>query len=74
MLGELFAAQVRHMLAGLAGHTGPPAKLSFNGRKQFGTLLKKRVFKPGNSVSWPEFVKNVTGEELTAKYFAAEVR
>jgi peptidyl-dipeptidase A len=74
MLGELFAAQMRHVLADSVGHRGPTATLSFNGRKQFGTLLKEKVFKPGNSWPWPEFVKRVTGEELTAKYFAAEVR
>ncbi len=74
MLGELFAAQVRHMLADMVGHAGPTAKLSFNGRKQFGTLLKEKVFRPGDSKPWPEFVKDVTGEELTPRYFAAEVR
>jgi len=74
MLGELFAAQVRHVLADLAGHQGPTSKLSFNGRKEFGTLLTQRVFKPGKRWPWPVFVKEVTGEELTPKYFAAEVR
>jgi len=74
MLGELFAAQVRHVLADLAGHQGPTSKLSFNGRKEFGTLLKQRVFRPGKRWPWPQFVQEVTGEELTPKYFAAEVR
>ena len=74
MLGELFAAQVRRVLADLVGHTGPNATLSFNGRKQFGTLLKQRVFKPGKSKPWPEFVRSVTGEPLSPKHFAAEVR
>ncbi|HYW79363.1 MAG TPA: M2 family metallopeptidase [Thermoguttaceae bacterium] len=74
MLGELFAAQLRHVLAGMAEHEGPTATLSFNGRKDFGTFLKENVFAPGTSGPWPEFVKNVTGEELTARYFAAEVK
>ena len=74
MLGELFAAQVRHVLADLVGHQGPTSQLSFNGRKQFGTLLKQRVFSPGKSAPWPKFVEDVTGEELTPKYFATEVR
>lgn len=30
-LGELFAAQVRHVLADMAGHTGPTSELNFNG-------------------------------------------
>jgi peptidyl-dipeptidase A len=74
MLGELFAAQLRHMLAESVGYTGPSVKLSFNGRQQFGTLLKNRVFWPGDSLPWPEFVQHATGEELTPRYFAAEVR
>lgn len=74
MLGELFAAQVRHVLAGLVDHRGPTSKLSFNGRKQFGTFLKEKVFRPGRSLPWPELVEEVTGEKLTAKYFAAEIR
>jgi len=74
MLGELFAAQMRHVLARLAGHEGPTSTLSFNGRKQFGAFLRDKVFRPGASVSWRRFVEEVTGEPLTAKYFAEEVR
>jgi len=74
MLGELFAAQMRHSLADLAGHDGPTATLSFNGRKQFGTFLKEKVFKPGKAKPWPEFVQDVTGEEFTVKYYAEEIR
>ena len=73
MLGELFAAQLRHVLAEPAGHQGPTSELSFNGRKDFGQLLKEKVFQPGNIMPWPRFVKQATGEELTAKYYAREV-
>ncbi len=72
-LGELFAAQLRATLARIAKHEGPTSSLSFNGRKDFGEFLKEKVFKPGSSVAWPQFVKDVTGEELTARYFAAEL-
>ncbi|MBN2474503.1 MAG: M2 family metallopeptidase [Pirellulales bacterium] len=74
MLGELFAAQLRHVLAELADHRGPTSTLSFNGRKQFGAFLRREVFAPGCSLPWPRFVKQATGESLTARYFAAEVR
>lgn len=74
MLGELFAAQLRHALAGLAGHKGPTWQLRFEGRRDFGDFLRTRVFQPGNSLPWPEFVVQATGEPLTARYFAAEVR
>lgn len=62
MLGELFAAQVRHVLPDSVGQRGS------------GTFLKEKVFQPGKSWPWPQFVKNATGEELTPEYFAAEVR
>jgi len=73
MLGELFAAQLRHVFSGLAGHEGPTSELSFVGRNEFGDFLKTKVFKPGTVASWPRFVRRSTGEPLTAKYFAAEV-
>ena len=74
MLGELFASQLRQALAMLAGHDGPPSELSFNGRKDFGDFLKKKVFKPGDVMPWPKFVRRATGEALTARHFAAEVK
>jgi peptidyl-dipeptidase A len=74
MLGELFAAQLRHVLAQQAGHQGPAATLDFNGRKPFGEFLKTKVFRPGSLLPWPEFVRSVTGENLTSRYFAEEVR
>ena len=73
-LGELFAAQLRHVLADLAGHDGPTNELNFNGRKDFGKYLINKVFRPGRSMPWPEFVESATGEPLTAEYFAKEVR
>jgi peptidyl-dipeptidase A len=74
MLGELFASQLRATLAMMARHEGPPTTLSFNGRKEFGTFLTEKVFKPGMRMKWPEFVRAATGEELTARHFAREVR
>lgn len=73
-LGELFAAQLRHVLAELAGHEGPTSQLSFNGRKDFGEYLTRKVFRPGRTLPWPEFVQEATGETLTARYFADEVK
>ncbi|MHB8899913.1 MAG: M2 family metallopeptidase [Thermoguttaceae bacterium] len=73
-LGELFAAQLRHVLAGVAGHTGTGGELSFNGRKDFGEYLTRKVFRPGRTLPWPRFVEEATGEPLTARYFADEVQ
>jgi len=74
MLGELFAAQLRHSLAELADHKGPTSELSFNGRKDFGDFLEQKVFKPGARLPWPKFVRRVAGKPLSARYFAKEVK
>jgi len=74
MLGELFAAQLRHTLVKLVDHRGPASQLSFSGCKELGDFFKQKVFKPGSVRVWPKFVDRATGEPLTARYFAAEVR
>ncbi len=74
MLGELFAAQMRKTLAKMAGHQGPTSTLNFNGRKNFGEFLSKKVFFPGALLPWPEFVEKVTGKKLSPKAFAEEVK
>jgi peptidyl-dipeptidase A len=73
-LGELFAAQLRGTLIKLAKHDGPAQTLQYKGNKDFGKFFKEKIFKPGMTLPWPEFVENATGEPLTAKYFAAEVQ
>ena len=73
MLGELFAAQLRSTLRGVAGHQGPVSSLSYKGQKQFGAFFKEKIFLPSRRHPWPEFVKNATGESLNPKHFAAEL-
>jgi peptidyl-dipeptidase A len=73
-LGELFAAQMRNTLAKLSKHQGPVHTLKYTGNKEFGNYFKEKIFKPGMTLRWPEFVKQATGEPLTAKYFAEEVK
>lgn len=72
MLGELFAAMLRAQLAEVAGHKGPMSSLNFKGQTDFGKFLKDKIFQPSRKYSWPEFVQNATGGELSAAHFAAE--
>lgn len=74
ILGELFAAQLRATLVKLANHQGPAYTMDYGAHKEFGDFLKKKVFEPGMTYPWPEFVKNATGEPLTAQYFASELK
>ncbi len=63
MLGELFGAQIRKSLE----------KESAGNPKQFGQLLLDRVFKPGNSLPWEEFVEQASGEPLSVQAFVDEL-
>lgn len=73
MLGELFAAQLRSTLVKIGKHDGPAHTLDYARHKEFGEFLKEKIYQPGMKYPWPEFIKNATGENLTAKYFAAEL-
>ena len=61
MLGELFAAQLRH-------------SLGKNDNATFGKALTEKVFQPGARYPWQEFVKRATGEPLSPKAFSKELK
>jgi peptidyl-dipeptidase A len=65
MLGEVFAAQLRSAVAnrGIKGWT-----------PELGKYFAESVFKPGSLYRWAEFVEKATGEPLSAKSFAKEVK
>jgi len=73
LLGELFAAQLRHRLARAGDPPVSSTELNLAQPRQVGDYLRQHVFAPGSTWAWPEFVRRATGEPLTAKYFAAEV-
>ncbi|MDO5552721.1 MAG: M2 family metallopeptidase [Planctomycetia bacterium] len=63
MLGELFGAQLRATLRDQAGT-----------EQEFGRLLREKVFFPGDSLPWQEFVREATGKEFSAEAFAEELK
>ncbi len=71
LLGELFAAQIRHTVAEEAYDHVDPSEVTFWDNPKAGQLLKDKVFMPGNRWYWNEMIQNATGEKLTAKYFVA---
>jgi peptidyl-dipeptidase A len=71
MMGELFASQVHHTLAREVLKTAPEKAL-YNGNKEVGEFMRKRVFIPGRTLPWNELTKHATGAELNAKAFAAD--
>jgi len=74
VLGELFAAQLRGAIARELGHQGPTSTIDFVDRVEIGEFLVKKVFKPGRSIPWPEFVKEATGAALGIDAYIAEVK
>ena len=67
MLGELLASQLRGFLyrevlsgSGLAGN------------RKVGDWFRERVFAPGKLYAWNEMILKSTGEELSARHYAAE--
>jgi len=73
LLGELFGAQLRALLAEQVGGGKPFAALSFKGRADLGPTLIDKVFRPGAREPWPAFVEHATGRPLSAEAFAREV-
>lgn len=74
MLGELLAAQFRAVLVKMAKYEGPAYALDYGKHRMFGDYFKKRVFAPGATAPWPEFVQEATDESLNPKYFAEELK
>ncbi|MEW6337829.1 MAG: M2 family metallopeptidase [Acidobacteriota bacterium] len=71
-LGELFASQlhaaiVRELFPGV-----PSDSVVYVGDRRVGSFLKERVFAPGASLPWREFVVRATGEELGPRAFATQ--
>jgi peptidyl-dipeptidase A len=74
MLGELFAAQLRTTIARQVKHDGPISALSYAGRKSVGEFLRKKIFEPGMTKPWPEFVTEATGQPLSPAAYAQELK
>ena len=72
MLGELFAAQLRATLEKDEASQEQTDSYRFDG-PEVGRFFIDKVFKPGATMPWPEFVKSATGQPLDAKHFVAEL-
>jgi peptidyl-dipeptidase A len=71
-LGELAASQIMNTIVRTVEKQNAFAEISFAGKQEIGDYLKQKIFMPGASYQWNDFLKQATGEGLTAKYFAEE--
>jgi len=74
MLGEMFASQVRHAVAQNVLGLSDPNTTCFYDHPEIGAYLREKVFGPGDLYTWSEYVRRATGEPLTAKYLAADLK
>ncbi len=72
MLGELFASQIQSRIARDILHVPLDKDVSFAGNPEVGSYLIEKIFKPGATRRWDDFIESATGEPLTAKYFALQ--
>ena len=71
-LGELTASQLQHFIAKNILKQDNTKEVCFANKPEVGTYLKERVFAPGASLRWDALIQEVTGEPLSAKFFAEE--
>jgi peptidyl-dipeptidase A len=72
MLGQLFACQLHAAIARDVLHAKTPATAIYTRNPAVGQYMNAKVFAWGRTKPWNEFVRLATGEELSAKAFAAE--
>ena len=65
LLGEMFASAIQEQLA---LHTGSPALSS----EKSGQFLQKKLFFPGNRMSWSDLAAHVLGKPLSADAWIRE--
>jgi peptidyl-dipeptidase A len=71
MLGELIASQFRHHIMNRILGAGGFNECAY-GRPEVGEYFRNTVFRPGNTMPWPDHIEKTTGEVLSARHFAAQ--
>lgn len=71
-LGDLYASQLHHAIVRTLYPGEDPAKVVYVGNPKVGDYFKIKVFGPGASLPWPEFVRFSTGEELSPQAFTRQ--
>ncbi len=72
LLGEILASQLSNHIFNHVVKTHPENNFTYCNHPEIGDYLIERIFKPGRKWYWNDLIKNATGENLTAKYYAAQ--
>jgi len=71
-LGELLASQLQAYINTHVLKAGATDIVGFSRNPEIGSYLLKKVFRSGTMYQWNDMIRRATGEELTAKYYAAQ--
>jgi peptidyl-dipeptidase A len=74
MMGQLFASQVHHAIVREVFHGEDPRAVVYAGNPAVGRFLREKVFGPASTLSWNDLTRNATGEQLSAKSFAEDLK
>ena len=74
LLGALFASQLHHTLVRELFSGSDPARVVYVGHKDVGRFLQERLFAPGRTLPWNELIRAATGEPLSVRAFAEDIR
>jgi peptidyl-dipeptidase A len=71
-LGDLYASQLHQAILEQLYPGQDPSTVIYLGNPKVGEYFKKRVFGPGASLPWREFVRSSTGQELSPEAFVRQ--
>ncbi|HUU01727.1 MAG TPA: M2 family metallopeptidase [Myxococcota bacterium] len=71
MLGEMMASQLHYYLAREILKIAPQ-DMDYVGLPEIGKFLTEKIFAPGKSLRWDQFLNKATGETLNPKYFVEQ--
>lgn len=71
-LGELFASQMHYYIVNNITKSVNFKDECYIGNKEVGNWMKNKIFEPGMTYEWNDFIARATGEKLTAKYYAEQ--
>ena len=72
LLGELLASQLNNYIVKNILKSDNVNNISYANKKEVGTYLSEKVFRPGLKYFWNDMIEKATGEKLTAKYYAQQ--
>jgi len=74
MVGELMVSQVLDFISKKYLNNKDIFSIVFYETPQISDFFKNKIFKPGNTVSWNELIKQATGEYLNPQYFVNQYK